>query len=127
MEFRVDEENTYHPDMEHPYLGGTKGDAPTVKVLSGTLRGKEYRLTQDEYLIGRDPGTHIVIEEKEVSRRHAMIIKKAGEYMLCDLDSTNGVYVNNLRLEKSVLKNGDLFQIGSCIFQFIRTQKHPKA
>jgi pSer/pThr/pTyr-binding forkhead associated (FHA) protein len=98
-----------------------------VKVLSGILKGKEFRLTREKYLIGRDPGCNIVIEEREVSRRHALLQKKAGEYMLSDLDSTNGIYVNNLRLEKAILKNGDFFQIGSCVFQFIWGQKKPQA
>jgi len=122
----MDNESTYHPAMGHPYLSGMDIDLPTIKVLSGKLKGKEFRLGQEEYLIGRDPGCYIAIEEREVSRRHAMIQKRAGEYMLCDLDSTNGVYVNNLKLEKSILKHGDVFQIGSCVFQFICGPKRPK-
>jgi pSer/pThr/pTyr-binding forkhead associated (FHA) protein len=114
----VDDETTYHPDIGHPYLQGADEDYPTVKALSGALKGNHYRLQVDEYCIGRDPASDIVIEDREVSRRHAMIMRKAGEYVLCDLDSTNGVYVNNLKLEKAILKHGDVFQIGSCVFQF---------
>jgi pSer/pThr/pTyr-binding forkhead associated (FHA) protein len=126
VEVLVDEENTYHPEVGHPYLAGIDPDVPRVKVLSGTLKEQEFQLTGEEYLIGRDAGLQIVIEEREVSRRHAVILKKAGQYMLCDLDSTNGVYVNNLKLEKSLLKHGDVFQIGSCVFQFFWGQNRPK-
>jgi pSer/pThr/pTyr-binding forkhead associated (FHA) protein len=113
--------------MDHPYLSGVDINVPTIKVLSGVLRGKEFQLGQEEYLVGRDPGCYILIDEREVSRRHAMIQKKAGAYILCDLDSTNGIYVNNLKLEKSILKHGDIFQIGSCVFQFIWDPKRPKS
>ena len=54
-----------------------------------------------------------------MSRRHAKIEKTSTEYMLCDLGSANGVYVNNLKMPRSVLMNGDVFQIGSCVFQFV--------
>ncbi len=90
------------------------------------MKGGEYRLVMEEYGIGRDPASDIVIEDREVSRRHAMISKKAGEFLLCDLDSTNGVYVNNLKLERAVLKHGDVFQIGSCVFQFNWDRKAAK-
>lgn len=100
---------------------------PTVRGLSGPLEGQEYRLVGREYLIGRDPVCDIVIEAKDVSRRHAKIERASTEYMLCDLGSSNGVYVNNLKLSRAVLMNGDMFQIGSCVFQFVWNRNLPTA
>ncbi len=117
-----DKESTIHPDLARPYLPDLEDKVPVLKVLTGTLKGKEYQLEGEEMLIGRGKSSNIVIDEKEVSRRHAMIVKKTSQFLLCDLDSTNGVYVNNFRLKKHVLKHGDLFQIGSCIFQFVWRQ-----
>ena len=116
----MDEELTIRPDMARPYLtGGADSRVPALNVLSGPLEGREYRLTNELYMIGRDPESDIVIDQREVSRKHATIVRMASEYLLTDLSSTNGVYVNNLKLERHVLAHGDVFQIGSCVFQFV--------
>ena len=117
----MDPEQTIRPDFSHPYLPGSEPTYAKVRVLSGSLEGREYVLTADRYSysIGRDPQSDIVIDQREVSRQHASIIRMASEYVLVDLKSANGVYVNNLRLERSVLSHGDVFQIGSCVFQFL--------
>ena len=116
----MDEELTIRPDMARPYLtGGVDSRVPALNVLSGPLEGREYRLTNELYMIGRDPESDIVIDQREVSRKHAKIVRMASEYLLTDLTSANGVYVNNLKLERHVLAHGDVFQIGSCVFQFV--------
>ncbi|OGW60571.1 MAG: hypothetical protein A2638_01235 [Nitrospirae bacterium RIFCSPHIGHO2_01_FULL_66_17] len=113
------DEETIRPDMAHPYLSGADPRVPALNVLSGPLEGREYRLTNELYVIGRDPESDIVIDQREVSRRHAKIMRMASEYLLADLSSANGVYVNNLKLDRHVLAHGDVFQIGSCVFQFV--------
>ena len=113
------DEETIRPDMAHPYLAGADPRVPALKVLSGPLEGREYRLTNEIYLIGRDPESDIVIDQREVSRKHAKIVRMASEYLLTDLSSANGVYINNLKLERHVFTHGDVFQIGSCVFQFV--------
>ena len=93
-------------------------DSATLRALSGGLTGKKYSLSNRDFLVGRGKGADIIINENLVSRRHAIIKKKVNEYMICDLHSTNGVFINNLKMEKAILNNGDLIQIGSCVFQF---------
>jgi len=122
----MDEETTVHPDLDHPYLPGGESDRPCIKVYSGPLKGKEYPLTKEEYIIGRDLSSDIVVDEKVVSRRHATIMRKFNEYVICDLDSVNGIYVNNLKLDKAVLQHGDMIQIGSCLFQFLWQRRRLK-
>lgn len=112
----MDDEKTVHFGADASPLGE---GVPTLKILNGPLEGREYRLVSSEYLIGRDPGSDIVVDLKDVSRRHAKIEKIATEYVVCDLGSSNGVSINNLKLPRAVLMNGDLLQIGSCVFQFV--------
>lgn len=105
-----------------------EGDSvPTLKALSGPLEGREYPLTEKAYFIGRDPESDIVIETKDVSRRHAKIERTSTEFVLCDLGSSNGIYINNLKLPRSILMHGDLIQIGSCVFQFSWHRTLPKS
>lgn len=112
----MDDEKTIQFGADGVPLGEA---VPTLKILNGPLEGREYRLVSSEYLIGRDPGSDIVIDLKDVSRRHAKIEKIATEYVVCDLGSANGLHINNLKLPRAVLMNGDLVQIGSCVFQFV--------
>jgi pSer/pThr/pTyr-binding forkhead associated (FHA) protein len=76
-------------------------------------------LTRDEYSIGRKEGNSIRLTERNVSRDHAKVSRRAGPtkekpiFTLGDLTSYNGVYVNGLRVaDKQDLANGDLIQIG---------------
>ncbi len=115
-------DRTTRVDKSNPYLDPGYQDFPVINVLSGILKGKKYLLTKKEYLIGRDPKSDIVIDDRKVSQKHAMISKSSGGFLLCDLDSTNGIFVNNRRMgryDKLPLKAGDTFQIGTCIFQFV--------
>jgi len=108
-----------------PGQTAANGQTPFLKALSGPLEGRTYLLNEQEYLIGRDPVSDIVIEAKDVSRRHAKVEKVGTEYVLCDLGSSNGVLVNNLKMPRSVLMNGDLIQIGSCVLQFVWNRTLP--
>jgi pSer/pThr/pTyr-binding forkhead associated (FHA) protein len=76
-------------------------------------------LTRDEYTIGRKEGNSIRLTERNVSRDHAKLSKRAGAtkdkpiFTLGDMTSYNGVYVNGLRVaDKQELAHGDLIQIG---------------
>jgi pSer/pThr/pTyr-binding forkhead associated (FHA) protein len=113
----VDEDITHHPETHHPYLPGAEAHLPVLKGIEGSLNEKRFQLSEST-LIGRDPACDILIDEQEVSRQHAVIQSKSGRYLLSDLDSTNGVYVNNIKIKSAVLKQGDLIQVGSCVFQF---------
>ncbi len=115
----MDPEETIRPDLSHPYLPGREPTYPMLRALSGPLEGREFALTTDRFSVGRDAQSDIVIDQREVSRRHAEIVRMASEYVLTDLKSANGVFVNNLKLDRAVLSHGDVFQIGSCVFQFV--------
>lgn len=75
-------------------------------------------LTRDLYTIGRKEGNTIRLTERNVSRDHAKVTKRNGQseracYVLEDLTSYNGVYVNGLRVAHSQeLAHGDLIQVG---------------
>ncbi|HVP21820.1 MAG TPA: FHA domain-containing protein [Anaerolineaceae bacterium] len=65
---------------------------------SGPIPGKIYPLEKAEIFIGRDLGNDIVINDPEVSRRHARLYMQGNSYIIEDLGSTNGTAVNNQRL-----------------------------
>ncbi len=61
--------------------------------------------------IGRRPDNHLVIEDNRVSRVHAQIRAIKGRYMIFDLDSAGGTFVNDQRVQQSVLYPGDVISL----------------
>ena len=73
---------------------------------------KEIPLKQAAITIGRTPGNDLVIDNLAVSGHHAKIFFETDKFVLEDLNSLNGTFVNNQRVRKSFLKNGDEVLIG---------------
>src|SRR5438093_1962208 len=85
-------------------------------MRSGPTPGAAFTLEGDQLTIGRDSGNEIVINDAEVSRRHARLTFQGGKYVLEDLGSTNGTFVNGQRLAgPRVLKSGEVVSFGEQI------------
>ena len=89
-------------------------------VIRGRDQGRRFELA-DLCTVGRDHGNDIQLHDTEVSRRHAELKMDAesGEYVLVDLDSSNGSFVNNRKLEAATaLQNGDRILLGRTLLIF---------
>src|SRR5512147_2718014 len=85
-------------------------------MRSGPTPGAAFALEGDQMTIGRDSTNEIVINDAEVSRRHARLTFQGGKYVLEDLGSTNGTFVNGQRLAgPRVLKPGEVVSFGQQI------------
>ena len=85
-------------------------------MRTGPTPGAAYTLEGDQLMIGRDSANEIVINDAEVSRRHARLTFQGGKYVLEDLGSTNGTFVNGQRLAgPRVLKPGEVVSFGEQI------------
>ena len=71
------------------------------------------------FIIGRGVDCGLDLCDPAVSRRHAYIEPRAGNYVLVDMNSTNGTYVNDELVERRFLEAGDLIRIGSNIVKFL--------
>ncbi|HEY3343648.1 MAG TPA: FHA domain-containing protein [Anaerolineaceae bacterium] len=96
---------------------------------AGPTPGKEYPLDKNEVFIGRDLTNDIVINDAEVSRRHARLVAQAGGYILEDLGSTNGTFVNGQRLMGPyILRAGETVTLGEHVsLAFTEVQIDPDA
>jgi serine/threonine protein kinase len=74
---------------------------------------EKHSITGDSVMVGRDRTCSIVLTHPAVSRRHARITTAGKEPVLEDLQSANGTYVNNNRVERAVLKPGDIVRFGA--------------
>lgn len=88
---------------------------------------KEVGLGQDTLTIGRLPDNVLQIDNLAVSGHHAKIYWDQDHYVVEDLGSLNGTYVNNQKVGKSVLKSGDQVTIGKHLVQFKDEGQKPSA
>ena len=93
----------------------------SLVVLNGDFEGMRYELTSDETLIGRNPTTDITLLDEGISREHSMILydEVDADYLVEDLQSTNGTKVNGKRVRSATLAHGDEMQIGRTRFRFV--------
>ena len=85
-------------------------------MRSGPTPGVTFPLEGDQLTIGRDAINGVAINDSEVSRKHARLMFQGGKYVLEDLGSTNGTFVNGQRLAGPVvLKSGDVVSLGEQI------------
>ena len=88
--------------------------------LAGPGRGKRIALGTRELVIGRDVGCSLPIPDQSVSRQHARIEGlPTGGYQVSDLGSTNGTYINDIRVRTGRLEDGSYLRVGDCIFRFL--------
>lgn len=86
-------------------------------VIEGPLKGKTFELG-DELIIGRADKCHIVLDDSYVSQIHARIFAKNDSYMIEDMGSTNGTYLNKRRIGgASELHRGDRVKIGKTVLE----------
>jgi hypothetical protein len=105
------------PDKEPELSGQPDQRQLQLVVHAGPLAGKGYPIATSTLTFGRDPDNNIVLDDSEVSRHHARLVREAGQIVLEDLGSTNGTRVNGRAIEgQHVLQPADIISIGSSVF-----------
>jgi hypothetical protein len=127
----VEEEYGYSTTVEISRTGFS-GDIPTrehalLEIIGLDQRREIIELGEKEVVIGRSPECGIQLPIENVSRIHARVTFRGEEYHVEDLDSTNGVYVNGIRIVKCILRDHDVIEIGGVkmLFSEARTLKKP--
>lgn len=88
----------------------------TVKPLKlvNAEDGEEHLLSLPDQLIGRDDSCHVVISKGYPSRQHARVYEDRGQWMIQDLNSTNGTFVNNRQIQQATpVVIGDVIRLGT--------------
>lgn len=100
-----------------------------AKIWFSTPEGdeKSYKLDKFRTLrIGRDPGNDIVLRDARVSRQHAQIVYERGFYVIHDLSSANGTYVNGRRVRVAPLSDGAEMRVGNTLARFSEEVPEPE-
>ena len=88
-------------------------------VKRGPNAGSRFLLDRSTTSAGRHPDSDIFLDDVTVSRRHAEFRRDAGEFVVVDVGSLNGTYVNREPVDTAVLANGDEVQIGKFRLVFL--------
>ncbi|HZY41933.1 MAG TPA: FHA domain-containing protein [Anaerolineae bacterium] len=87
-----------------------------LTIRQGPKPNQTFDLDKDVLSLGREAGNDLVIEDPQISRRHARLTRQGNSYLLEDLGSTNGTFVNGSRVSTPVLlANGDLIGLADTI------------
>jgi hypothetical protein len=87
-----------------------------LTMRKGPMPGKVFELSKAVLTIGREVKNDIVINDTEVSRQHVRLSEQAAGYQVEDLASTNGAFVNGVRLHAAVLlRPGDILGLGGTV------------
>lgn len=102
-------------------------EAPTVALpvvprligQSGYLKDKVFYLDKPEVTVGRVKGCTIVVEDASVSRSHAKVLRKDDGFVVFDLRSFNGTFVNDEKVTRKELNGGETVRFGDVAFTFL--------
>ena len=110
----------------------TKADLATVEalrpgtallvVLRGPNTGARFLLDDDEVMSGRHPESDIFLDDVTVSRKHAVFTRTPSGFVVRDVGSLNGTYVNRQLVDEITLTTGDEVQIGKFRLVFYASQ-----
>jgi pSer/pThr/pTyr-binding forkhead associated (FHA) protein len=133
-----DSEKTISTNKNNLYLleKGTMGFSNTQQISRETFTGRittvqyaflevmdqekrRFNLSEEDVIIGRVDDCDIQIVSNNVSRRHARISFSNEEYKIEDLGSTNGIYINGVKVERCILRKHDVLEIGGIKILFI--------
>ena len=92
---------------------------PALTVTGGPLEGKVFRLSEESALsIGRAPTNDVSVPDTSVSSEHCRVRPEGGIFVVHDLKSTNGTFVNGRRVKRHALIEGDEVRVGETVLLF---------
>ena len=97
---------------------GVKGPALVVRSGGGRA-GETFPPEGERTTIGRSPDCEIFLDDVTVSRKHAVLTRRDGKFLIEDLGSLNGTFLNRHRIETAELNDGDELQIGKYRLMFL--------
>lgn len=95
------------------------GPGCLVRIYPVEGLGRVVSLDAAGILVGRDPGAQLILTDDSVSRRHAMVESTVNGDFVVDLESTNGTWINDVRVGRQKLMAGDRVRFGNQIFSYL--------
>ncbi len=92
---------------------------PRLTAIAGRLKGAVFSIEEFPVVIGRETAATLCLADASVSRRHSQIEKDNDQFVILDLESLNGTFVNDVPIKRRSLQHGDRVRIGDSQFLFL--------
>lgn len=122
----MEDERTTNPNKtvvtvitKSPQQRAEDGREGCLVIIYGDDLGRRVPLGAEPTIVGRSSKCDVQLDQESVSRNHARISRHRNNYVIRDLGSTNGTYVNDELVDEVALRDGDQIKIGRTIFKFI--------
>src|SRR5882672_9431830 len=90
-----------------------------LTAIAGRLKGSVFTIEDLPVVVGRETAATLCIADASVSRRHSQIEKEDNKFVILDLDSLNGTFINDVPVKRRTLQHGDRVRIGDSQFLFL--------
>lgn len=95
-------------------------------IMKGKRRGTDFKIDKDSITIGREGSCDVALDDETASREHARIRKDGQTFVLFDLGSANGTFLNREQIQKQQLEDGDVLRVGETLLIFKEAKPGPK-
>ena len=103
-----------------------KSSQPKITVLVENERPRIYELEAEYTHVGRSSGNEIPLSDPSVSNRHCILILRGADVLVRDLNSSNGTLIDGKPISETILRPGDIIQVGVIQLKFEPAIKRPK-
>jgi pSer/pThr/pTyr-binding forkhead associated (FHA) protein len=100
-------------------MDNQKNFVPCLRGRNGPLHGVDFWIETDDFTIGRHPESNLVLNDNTISAHHAKIVKEGDHFLLIDLESTNGTFLNKEKISRKQMRTDDIVAFDKLEFQFI--------
>lgn len=116
----IDAEESQHGlnQQDNQAIANLPANTALLIVRKGPNLGARFLLDADKTIAGRHPSCEIFLDDVTVSRKHAAFVRDGDGFVIRDLGSLNGTYVNNERVDEERLSSGHIVQIGKYRLSF---------
>jgi hypothetical protein len=90
----------------------------SLEQVLGDGAPKTFDLELAQLVIGRAENAEIKLPSQRASRQHAVLDLRGTDYVICDNDSHNGIFLNGVKIHSATLRDGDMIQIADCVFVY---------
>src|SRR3954451_24812926 len=92
---------------------------PRLVVVTGVMSGEVFIVTGSDVSFGRDASNQICFPDAALSRRHCQFASESGRWIVRDLHSSNGTFVNGIPVPPQPLDYGDRISVGGSVLLFV--------
>ncbi len=107
-------------------VGALPRHSALLVVQRGAGVGERFLLDSDRAVAGRSESAEIFLDDVTVSRKHAEFVREGDHFVVRDIGSLNGTYVNRQRIDAAILNSGDEVQIGKFRMSFQASPQAPQ-